>query len=52
MNINLDYAPFRQKVPKIIGVWDDHDYGLNNGNKYFKRKELVRDIFLDFLDEP
>ena len=35
-----------------MGVWDDHDYGMSNGNKYYRDKDLVRDIFLDFLDEP
>lgn len=36
----------------IIGVWDDHDYGMSNGDRSFKSKDLMREIFLDFLDEP
>ena len=40
------------KGTKIIGVWDDHDYGLNNGDKNFPLKNEVRDIFLDFINEP
>ena len=36
----------------IIGIWDDHDFGDNNANKYFSKKEINRDPFLDFLDEP
>ena len=36
---------------KIIGVWDDHDYGLNNGDKNFPLKHEVRDVFLDFVNE-
>ena len=41
-----------QEQCRVIGVWDDHDYGVNNGdmNHYFK--DIQRDIFLDFLDEP
>lgn len=37
---------------KIIGVWDDHDYGLNNGDKNFPLKLEVREVFLDFINEP
>lgn len=33
-------------------MWDDHDYGVNNGGKRFVRKHLVREVFLDFLGEP
>ena len=40
-----------KKIP-VIGIWDDHDYGVNDGSKTFVRKDLVRDIFLDFLGEP
>lgn len=35
----------------MLGVWDDHDYGINGGNKHNPLKELAREIFLDFLDE-
>ena len=36
----------------IIGTWDDHDYGLNNGGKEFVARTTSQKIFLDFLDEP
>lgn len=36
----------------MIGVWDDHDYGVNNGDITFAKKIPVRKIFLDFLGEP
>ena len=42
----------RLKGTKIIGVWDDHDYGINDGNKDFYKKDEMRKIFLDFVDEP
>ena len=45
------YVELRNKTP-IIGVWDDHDYGINNGGKYFQHKTLTQQIYLDFLDEP
>lgn len=37
---------------KVIGVWDDHDYGINDGGKDFFLKNITRDIFLDFIKEP
>jgi len=33
----------------IIGTWDDHDYGLNNGGKEWHAKEESQEIFLDFM---
>jgi alkaline phosphatase D len=37
---------------KVVGVWDDHDYGLNNGGASLKTKDMVKEIFFDFIDEP
>jgi alkaline phosphatase D len=37
---------------QIIGTWDDHDYGVNDGNKTFIHKNYTREWFLDFLEEP
>jgi alkaline phosphatase D len=45
------YASFTKKVD-IIGVWDDHDYGINNGDKHFKEKEFFKNAYLDFIGEP
>ncbi|CDW89877.1 UNKNOWN [Stylonychia lemnae] len=45
------YQKLLQKTP-VVGVWDDHDYGCNNGDKTFKNKRQMRDIFLDFIGEP
>ena len=33
-------------------MWDDHDYGVNDGDLTFKLKHDTREIFLDFLKEP
>ncbi|MRG44200.1 alkaline phosphatase family protein [Chitinophaga sp. SYP-B3965] len=45
-----DYKELLAKVP-VIGTWDDHDYGKNDGNKtYPVRKESLQ-IALDFLGE-
>ena len=37
---------------KVIGVWDDHDYGANNADYSLKTKYMQRDIYLDFIGEP
>ena len=37
---------------KVYGVWDDHDYGLDNGGKHMPYKHLMRDMYLDFVNEP
>lgn len=36
----------------VVGVWDDHDYGLNDGDRHFPSKDVNQQIFLDFIDEP
>ncbi len=41
----------KASVP-VVGVWDDHDYGINNGDKTFTKKAALRDIYLDFIGEP
>lgn len=47
--------PGYQKLMKstpIIGVWDDHDYGVNDGGKYYAKKDSSKLLLLDFLDVP
>jgi len=46
-----EYADFVAEVP-IIGTWDDHDYGVNNGDKFYPMKKESRDLALDFLRVP
>lgn len=48
---NPKYKKFFQMVP-VIGTWDDHDYGINDGGKDFTAKAESRDLMLDFLDVP
>jgi len=33
MKISPDYQSFQKRRSKIVGVWDDHDYGINDGGK-------------------
>jgi len=36
----------------IEAIWDDHDYGINDGGADFINKEESKDLFLDFWDIP
>ncbi len=37
---------------EIYGIWDDHDYGIDNGGKEYLMKDESKDLMLDFLDVP
>ena len=43
------YKRLKKKVP-IIGTWDDHDYGLNDGGVEFDAKRESQQELLNFLD--
>lgn len=44
----LGYRELKNKVP-IVGTWDDHDYGLNDGGTEFGAKKESQQAFLDFM---
>ena len=46
-----EYQNIKKNVP-ILAVWDDHDYGINDGSGNFTLKSSTQDLFLDFFDEP
>jgi alkaline phosphatase D len=48
---NPDYTALRQSAT-ILGTWDDHDYGVNNGDKTYAKKSESAKRILDFLDVP
>lgn len=50
-NKNKDWQNFKSKIP-YVAVWDDHDYGKNDGDGYFAGKKESQKLFLDFLEEP
>jgi len=41
-----------QESTRILGVYDDHDYGRNNAGKEYPKREESAAALLDFLDEP
>ena len=46
-NINFQYI--KNNIP-IIPIWDDHDYGINDGGKNWKYKKIAKKLFLDFFE--
>ncbi len=46
-----NYQGLLKNTP-IVGTWDDHDYGENNGGKDFVAKDQNGDLLLDFLGVP
>ncbi len=46
-----EYQRFKS-VTDIDGVWDDHDFGINNGGASNPAKVEAQQLFLNFMDEP
>lgn len=47
--------PLYQKLKantRIEGIWDDHDYGQNDGGKNYTMKNASKQELLDFLEAP
>jgi alkaline phosphatase D len=45
------YQKILQSMP-VYGIWDDHDYGVNDGDKNYPMKRQSKELLLDFLDVP
>lgn len=58
--MKTDYAIAKQQpgyqkllqTTEVIGTWDDHDYGVNDGGKDAKHKEEAKALMMEFLDVP
>ncbi len=48
---NIEYQKLLTST-SVIGIWDDHDYGVNDGGKEYPKRSESRDVLLDFLDVP
>mgnify|MGYP001166780959 FL=1 len=52
------YSKQKSLLPKflddieVFSIWDDHDYGINDGGMDYKNKELAEDMFLEFWEIP
>ncbi|MGB3183992.1 MAG: alkaline phosphatase D family protein [Cyclobacteriaceae bacterium] len=45
------YQELISRTP-VVGTWDDHDFGINNGGKDFNHKSQSQQAAMDFLDIP
>ncbi|MGK0387862.1 MAG: alkaline phosphatase D [Maribacter sp.] len=48
-NANKGYQKIKA-ISSVIGTWDDHDYGVNNGTKLYPAKKESKAAFLDFVE--
>lgn len=46
---NVDYDVFT-KSTHLMGTWDDHDYGMNDGGIEYRMKKESQQLFLDFMN--
>mmetsp|Transcript_11590 Transcript_11590/g.18852 ORF Transcript_11590/g.18852 Transcript_11590/m.18852 type:complete len:439 (-) Transcript_11590:1447-2763(-) len=49
-----EYKSFIKQVgiENVAGIWDDHDYGINDGGKEFFGKDISQEAFLNFFQVP
>lgn len=48
---NPDYKELANQT-RIMGIWDDHDYGVNDGGVEYPKKVESQQLMLDFLGYP
>lgn len=46
---NPEYQKLLQQCP-VVGTWDDHDYGVNDGDRTYPKKAESKELMLAFLD--
>ncbi|MBL4616643.1 MAG: alkaline phosphatase family protein [Robiginitomaculum sp.] len=46
-----EFRRLREQTP-MMAMWDDHDYGLNDGGGDFAFKHFAEKVFLEFWNEP
>jgi alkaline phosphatase D len=45
------FGAIRNTVP-LVAVWDDHDYGVNDGGREYPMRKESQQVFLDFFGIP
>ncbi|BAM41410.1 ankyrin repeat containing protein [Theileria orientalis strain Shintoku] len=46
------FQEFKRKVKRFDGIYDDHDYGVNDGDATFPHRDFAQQLLLDFMDKP
>ena len=47
-----NFPDWLMRDKQILSIWDDHDYGLNDGGKNYILKKEAEQMFLDFWNIP
>ena len=50
LGMSKQYKMLRDVVP-IVAIWDDHDYGINDGVLEHPSKRMSKRVFLDFREQ-
>lgn len=45
------YRALRRET-RVVGTWDDHDYGANDAGRSYPKRDSSQQRFLDFFDVP
>jgi alkaline phosphatase D len=40
------------RATRVVGTWDDHDFGVNDGGRAYPKRPESQQAFLDFVGEP
>lgn len=40
------------RATRVVGTWDDHDFGVNDGGRKYPKRAESQQAFLDFIGEP
>lgn len=48
---NAGYQKLISACP-VTGTWDDHDYGINDGGKFYTKKQESKALMMDFIGFP
>ena len=40
------------RATRVVGTWDDHDFGVNDGGREYPKRAESQQAFLDFVGEP
>jgi len=48
----LDQLADLKRISRVLAIWDDHDYGINDCGNEYPLKQLSQRAFLDFWNEP
>ena len=47
--VQQEYQELLERT-KVVGIWDDHDYGINDGGRYYSKRVESKEELLRFLD--